>query len=274
MKDLSVRIGNLNFHYKMWGRASKDVIVCLHGTSGNAGQWWALAERFKKSYRVFALDQRGHGASDKPKTGYAVEDYEADLHAFCSRLELTNYILIGNSLGSRVSFYHAARHPDQVKAMVLIDLSFAMPEAEQQQSIQGHLTRPRRFANEAEALAFSKARPERFRWSEEEHVRGVKGDFFVTPDGGLELKYGLDAAVQTLQRARADLMGYASLVQCPVLLMKGSESKILSLEVAQGVADAMPNCRLAVVPEAGHTITRDNPQLFLKLAGDFLEEVS
>src|SRR5262249_26071430 len=71
--------------------------------------------------QVIALDQRGHGLSDKPDHGYDYANIVADDAALADALGLTSYVLIGHSWGASVALSFAVEHPKQVAALVLVD---------------------------------------------------------------------------------------------------------------------------------------------------------
>lgn len=94
-------------------------VVALHAYFMEAGTWTLLAEALAPEWRVIALDQRGHGHSDKP-TDLSWDAFIGDLEALLDHLGLLKkVILIGNSLGGTVAFRFAARRPDRVHAMVI-----------------------------------------------------------------------------------------------------------------------------------------------------------
>jgi pimeloyl-ACP methyl ester carboxylesterase len=78
-------------------------------------------EHFSKSYRVIAVDLRGHGISDKPHQEYTVAGFADDLAYLCRELQLQRPIVVGHSMGGTVSLDLAARYGDLVSALVLID---------------------------------------------------------------------------------------------------------------------------------------------------------
>src|SRR5437868_13057220 len=97
-----IKAGALTLHYLEWG-AGPRTLVCLHGTSMSANAWTRLARDLLPDFHVIALNMRGHGLSDAPKTGYSVAEYGTDLHAFLDAMGLQKVHLIGSSLGTQVA---------------------------------------------------------------------------------------------------------------------------------------------------------------------------
>ncbi len=113
----------LKFHLIDWG-GHGDWLVLLHGLASQAHIWDLLAPRLIDSFRVVALDQRGHGLSDKPDSGYDFAAITADLDAVLDALAIDRAVLIGHSWGGNVALQYAVEHPDRVSGLVLIDGGF------------------------------------------------------------------------------------------------------------------------------------------------------
>ena len=264
-------LGGLNLHYLDWGNPRNErVLVCLHGTSGNAHHWDGLAKDLVPSYRLIALDQRGHGESDKPSHGYDAITFARDLEEFVDNIRLSNFALLGASLGSRVATVYAGRHPDRVRQLILVDLSFEMPEDAQQRMIQGHLTRRRDFESVEDALAYSRAMPQRSRWTPEVHREEIEHAIVQRPDGKWEWRYSLEAALQSLGQARQDLWHYVSAIRCPTLLIRGQESDVLTISTTQKFLSIVKDCRSLEIEGSGHGVPRDNPLRFNQVVAEFL----
>ncbi len=80
-----------------------------------------LVPDLSRSFRVVTYDPRGIGCSDRPATGYRLDDHVADALAVMTSAGLTRASLIGASLGTEVAVILAARHPELVDRLILID---------------------------------------------------------------------------------------------------------------------------------------------------------
>ncbi|MBI3068484.1 MAG: alpha/beta fold hydrolase [Betaproteobacteria bacterium] len=86
--------------YYLWeGRG--PTVVMLHPSGGYARIWERVVPYLLPDFRVIALDQRGHGDTDRPARGYAGEDFAQDLEQFLDTLRLDRVVLVGHSLGRR-----------------------------------------------------------------------------------------------------------------------------------------------------------------------------
>lgn len=258
--DGFVQANGLRLHYEQWGDGPHTVIA-LHGTSLHGKVWYWLAEALGPQYRLIGLDQRSHGDSQRARSGqYGVEHYCDDLEAFVDRMGFEQVSLVGSSLGSRVSLLYAARHPERVRAMALLDLSFEMPTAASEHMVHAHLTRPRRFADFEAAVAFSKTLPQRLRFSDEVHRRTLEGDLREVEGGALEWRYERDAAIETLRGAARDMWNSVRAVRAPTVILRGADSDVLIAPTVERLKREFRGVRIVDVPDAGHSIWGDNPQ--------------
>ena len=79
--DKIVDLRGLAFHYREYEGAGRPLIL-LHGVASNSRIWITTAPLLEEDFHVYALDQRGHGESAKPDTGYDFDSVVADLDAF------------------------------------------------------------------------------------------------------------------------------------------------------------------------------------------------
>ena len=122
--DQSAILGGRRFHYREWPNAGAQALVLLHGFTGHARSWDSFAAAMQAGYHVYALDQRGHGQSDKPESGYDFASVTADVRAFIEALGLDRPLLVGHSWGGNVALELAATHPEAVAGLVLCDGGF------------------------------------------------------------------------------------------------------------------------------------------------------
>ena len=95
--------------------SAKPPFVLVHGLASNARTWDEVAPILAANgHRVIAVDQRGHGLSDKPEGAYDFAAVTADLHALLDELELEKPIIAGQSWGGNVALAFGARDPHRM----------------------------------------------------------------------------------------------------------------------------------------------------------------
>lgn len=113
--DTGVRL-----HYRDWGGDGPPVVL-LHGLSSNSRIWDWTAPLLTDHFRVIALDQRGHGLSDRPDDGYGFDEVTADLESFLKHVGVERPVLVGHSWGANVALSYAASRPGSTGAIALVD---------------------------------------------------------------------------------------------------------------------------------------------------------
>jgi pimeloyl-ACP methyl ester carboxylesterase len=264
----------LDLHLLEWSEEGTPLVL-LHGFGNEAHIWDDFAPAVAPYYRTLALDHRGHGDSAwDPEIRYEPEFMADDVEHVCSELGIERLVLVGHSLGGRVSTIFAGRHPERIAGLVLVDIG---PELDPR-----GVTRIRdetassldpTFGSEDEymqllSLHYPAAQPQAL-------LRMTRHGLREREDGRLSLK--LDPALRGAFRAdetpeetarREDEMARAqwqalARVTAPTLVVRGAASDVLSPEVADKmVDDVLSNGRLALVAQAGHSVMTDNPEGF------------
>ena len=114
--------------YKI-NRKGNLFLVFLHGWANDWTTWKKEIEFFqKKGYSTLTLDLRGHGQSEKPekRKKYALECFAKDLHAIIEKEKISDFILIGHSMGGIISlmYYKLFQKERKVKGLILCDTTY------------------------------------------------------------------------------------------------------------------------------------------------------
>ena len=270
--DRTLLLDGRRFHYTEAGDPAAPPLVFLHGITGHARTWDDEVAVLAGRFRVLALDQRGHGDSDPAPGGdYTVESLAGDLAAFADTLGLARASLVGLSLGGRVAIAFAARWPERVARLVVVDIGPDVAPAGRARVGALMATAPERFAGFDEALAWQRAANPRY--SEAMLRHRVRHATRPAPEGGLVWKY--DRALREAVRAGrwrdpVDLWPAWRALACPILLVRGADSDVLAPETAARMLGENPRARLVEVPGAGHTVPGDRPAAFQALLAEFL----
>ena len=120
--DTFITIGGLRLHLRDWGGPdAPPAILLVHGLASNARIWDLLAPLLAPNFRLVAIDQRGHGLSDKPDDGYDLATIAGDLAGAIVALGWSRPLVVGHSWGANVALQLAADHPDLPAGIVLLD---------------------------------------------------------------------------------------------------------------------------------------------------------
>lgn len=114
--------GGVELALRVWPAGDREPLVLVHGLASNARLWDGVAERLHTAgHPVAAVDQRGHGRSDKPDQGYDFATVSADLAAVIEGLGFVRPIVAGQSWGGNVVLELAARYPGATRGIVCVD---------------------------------------------------------------------------------------------------------------------------------------------------------
>jgi pimeloyl-ACP methyl ester carboxylesterase len=232
-------------------------------------------------YRTIAVDLRGHGDSaHDPKRRYDYQSHVRDLEAITAELGIDRLVLVGHSLGGRISTLFAASHIERLAGLVLVDAGPDL-DARGVSRISSDVERSidRTFPSLAEcenalAHAYPAAQPAAL-------VRMARYGMRKREDGRYERK--TDPAYHSFrgeltaadaealeERTAKELWEALARIRCPALVVRGAASDVLDPDTAERMAEeVLPNARLAVVPRAGHSVMTDNPEGFSEAVSSF-----
>ena len=282
--DHRVELNGISFHYLDWGNPQLPHLVLLHGGGLTAHTWDMSALMLRDRYHVVALDQRGHGDTgwtpDDQIAGDNGELMLADTTAFMEHLGYDHVVLCGMSMGGMNAVRYAARHPERLDALVVVDVGPVTMQAgiiEMEQFRQETETM-RRFDDFLDrAVKFNpQRRPEHLRYSLLHSLKQVPDGWTWKQDHRRRPQMENVAKMTEEQRQAAGAERAAQMwadleaIKLPTLLMRGALSKILSAEAAGQIVARMADCEYVVVPRAGHSVQGDNPRDFARALDAFV----
>ncbi|MFC9794292.1 alpha/beta fold hydrolase [Streptomyces sp. NPDC057695] len=262
-------------------------VLLLHGLMGHAAHWSPAVERLAAAAahpdaaagsahrpRTVALDQRGHGHSDKPPTAsFTREAYVADAAAAVEQLGLGPVTLIGHSMGALTAWQLAAERPDLVHALVICDMrASALGAASQREWRDWFRGWPAPFPSlDAVRRWFGEDDP----WVERPNP--ARGAFFAEvmtehPDGWrpvFDPEQMLTSRETWVHDAHWESLAQ---VRCPTLVVRGLDGELGRAE-AQEMVRVLPHGAYAEIPDAGHLLHYEHPDAWREAVGPFLNGV-
>lgn len=269
VQDKYITLNGCKFHYLDWGKPDAPVVVALHGFTSLAHTWDTVARALSDRYRILAPDLRGHGEtewSDK----YSLKSAMDDLEAFVSALDVKTFTLIGHSLGGLIGYLYTPAHATRVERLVIVDMGPEIMPAFSQRLVNS-LAESNVF--ESREHVFQKLRADNARASDDELRQRAKHNVRQRQDGKWTWRYdhGFKDGSKRVERLDPDAQWQAlARIACPTLLVRGSESDLLSRETARRMINVIPHCHLIEIPNAGHSVFMDNPIDFIAALEEFL----
>jgi pimeloyl-ACP methyl ester carboxylesterase len=241
-------------------------VLLLHGLAGTAVEWEDTAAWLTDTHRVVALDQRGHGRSERRPEDVTPAAFVADALETVESLGLAPAIVVGQSLGGLIAFLAASERPDLVSALVVVEATPNREEPEVAEQIADYFDSwPLPFASEEAAVTFF--------GGESLRARAWARNLVATPEG-LQPAFDADVLVAAIGEALArDHWDDWRALAAPTLLVRGEEGELSPAEAA-AMLDAVPAAQLVSIPGAGHDVHLDAPDAFRRAVESFLAGLS
>jgi len=285
-ESLYFRINGNRLVGNVYGTGPKTCLF-LHGGGQTRHSWRSTARdlgagKASEGTRSIIVDQRGHGDSDwADDGGYAFTDYAADIQALAESIRdrfQTGTIAIGASLGGLASLMAEVSRPGTLDALVLVDVVPWM-EPSGVDKIQGFMGQKSAegFATLDEAAdAISAYLPHRPR---PKSLEGLRKNLRLGEDGRYRWHWDprFLSGPRSINTGRGDLSKNIAekldSLSCPVLLVRGARSELITEAAAQRFLDHVPHAQYADVSDAGHMVAGDNNDIFSKVVLEFVENL-
>lgn len=265
----SIEANGLLLHYTRTGGA-KPPLVLAHGFSDDGLCWAPVAEALAPTYDVIMVDSRGHGRSAAPEQGYGPSEQAADLAGVIAGLGLSRPAILGHSMGAATTLVLAGSYPDVPGAILLEDpppwwvASFEQSrDAEQRQKQMREWLIALKRKTYEELIADQRAQTPG--WSEAE----------LEPWANAKLRLSLNV----LNRSAPTNVNWSTTMRritCPALLITADPTRgaIITEANASALQTLISHLRIRYIPEAGHSIRRDQFTRYMDVVRAFLAETS
>jgi pimeloyl-ACP methyl ester carboxylesterase len=253
----SVDVGDVRLHVAEV--PGERPMVMLHGIGMDWRVWQAIARRLAPTFHLYLVDLRGHGESDKPRAGYTIGHYAADVEELVVRLGLREAVLVGSSLGGVVA---AATElpPDMASHKILVDPPLTGGPLRDPDTFRTILQLKREDSDRLAAF-LQQSNPGVGRFLAQamaEMWRESADGVIETPLSNVECYFAIDPALEATEQ--------------PVLLLQADAERGQSLTDADAerALRLLRNGLLVHVPGSGHAIHATNPREFTELVTRFL----
>ncbi|HKR23354.1 MAG TPA: alpha/beta fold hydrolase, partial [Pyrinomonadaceae bacterium] len=249
----------VRLRYAHQGDAGGEPIILLHGYTDSWLSYSTVLPLLDKKYRVYILDQRGHGESDRPVGGYALQQFADDVLAFMDTMNIKQATLVGHSMGSFVAQHVAVAAPDRVKRLVLAGSATTIRNAAVT-DIQREVNAlkdpvPEKFVRDFQLSTMSQPLADEF-------VTAV-----VTESMKLPARVWREVMAEMLSpEAQVELKK----IKVPTLILWGDKETVFPRSEQDLLLAALPNARLKVYEDTGHAMHWERPERFAKDLQEFM----
>ena len=251
MRDVRLRSG-IRLAYAERGPRTGPVVIMLHGLTDSWFSFSRVLPLLPRELRVIALDQRGHGESEVPASGYSIDHLASDVVQLMDGLRIASATIVGHSLGSFVARRIAERSASRVSRLVLIaSACMARNAALRDLSLaDDRITDPVDdvFVREFQLGTVCRQVPSGF-------MARVIDDSRRVPS-------------RVWKGALAGMMDYvpsAFPIGCPTLIVGGDHDAVFSTAEQEALVRLIPSAEIRIEPGIGHSLHWEDPERFVAL---------
>lgn len=257
----TIKANGINIHYR--DRPGREPALVFSNSLGTDFRVWEeMLRELGTDRRVILYDKRGHGLSDAPPAPYKMDDHIADLLGLLDGLEVGEAVIVGLSVGGAIAQGTAAKRPELVKGLVLMDTAHKIGDPDSwNQRIEAVTTNG--IASIADPILdrwFSKD----FRTKRKDEEAAWRNMLVRTTVDGYA---GTCAALRD-----SDFTETTRKIGVPVLCICGSDDGATTPEMVKSCADLIDGSRFELVEGAGHLPCVEAPAATAALIRGFLEE--
>jgi pimeloyl-ACP methyl ester carboxylesterase len=289
MKDQRIKVGDIELQIRDHENGGEAVIF-LHFGGGNLVMWQGVVPYFQEDYRLVLFDLKGHGKSDKPKTGYHIDQLAQEVIAVMKELRIEKAHVVGSSLGAEVGLSMAANFPEKVLSLVCDGALFSESgpyglwegtEDEFKDHAEKRLekirnTPPTEYPSVDALVDANRKMFEEYGWWSEIFESVKRYDAIKLEEGKYIGSWGLMAEDYTKHYLFCRFEDYYKRVKCPVLMLPdtypGQNER--EKEIMNGLFRLVGQGKIVAVPEWVHPFGwMLTPESVSKTVLDFLAEV-
>lgn len=241
-----------------------DVLIILHGLFGMLDNWQSHAREWAESRRVILVDQRNHGHS--PHThSHTYEDMVGDLIELMDDLGIDRADVLGHSMGGKTAMLAAQMYPERVRKLIVADIAPRKYPLRHQQILEGLNNVPEELAKRTDAEQYLEP------FIDEPGVRAfLMKSLYWKEKGRLAFRFNLPI----LERYIEDIGGETAIGRFfdPALFIYGGASGYITESDKEEISFLFPEAVFYEIPNAGHWLHAEEPELFRSVVEDFLNE--
>jgi len=241
-----IEVSNLKINVEESG--SGKPVVLLHGWGTDASSWVKVVETLNPSFHIYSIDLPGFGKSSLPQEVFGISDYVETLKEIFKALKIKDVLLIGHSFGGNLAWVFAAKYPESVKKLVLVNSSGIRKQSGKVKLISS-------IANLTPNFIKAPFRKE---------IYNLIGEHDYETSGPLKESFK--------KIVNDDQSNLLTKIEIPTLIIWGEDDKDVPVSHAYKYRSEIKNSKLYILPAAGHFSFLDRPNDFNKLLINFLND--
>jgi pimeloyl-ACP methyl ester carboxylesterase len=251
------KAGIFYFEHRGGGmRGGTPPLVFVHGAGGNHLHWPPQVRRLTNE-TVYALDLPGHGRSEGPGCS-SIAEYVERIDAWMQAMNLSRIVLGGHSMGGAITQHFALHLPDKLSGLILVGTGGRLRV---HPMILEATADPDRFEEAVDTIidwSFSDSAPQRL--VELARRRMLDVDHRVVHDDFIACN-------------AFDIMEQVSQIKLPALVVCGEADRLTPMKYSEYLLDQLLQARLVRVPDAGHMVMLEQPEIVAEAVAEFAADI-
>jgi esterase len=257
----------MELNYKSFGMG--EPLIILHGLFGMLDNWQTIAKQLALHNEVFIFDLRNHGRSPhSDEHNYKL--LARDIYDFMVEQNLFSAHVMGHSMGGKTAIQFAAYYPGFVRKLIVVDIfpkQYDVIPSEHMlmfrvidEIIQKRFTK----RSDAESLIATLLPDPRLSGF-------MSKNLLINEEGVVSWKFNA-LALKNNYQALSEAIDINGKIINKTLIIKGANSNYITIEDEKKLNQFFSNARIETIPNAGHWVNVDAPELLLEVVGRFLKE--
>lgn len=254
-------------------------LVIVHGLYGSSDNWLTVGKKLSSHYKVYMIDQRNHGRSPNSEE-HSYEILKNDLADFFDQLNIEKAIVMGHSMGGKTAMRFAADYPERVEKLIIVDITpkdYFLLNDESQYYLHKNILQAmldidfNRMESRKEVENYLLERIDSSQIVQfllKNVHRNKETHQFEWRLNVKALFDNLDEIISSVNERwfedRKPIFNY------PVLFIKGANSNYILPEDYKTIRRIYPEVQIVEIPNAGHWLHAEQPELFLEAVVQFL----
>jgi esterase len=254
-------------------------LLILHGLYGSSDNWHSIGTELAKKFEVYLIDMRNHGRSPHSNEHNYLA-LQNDVLEFYTSNNIKKAIIIGHSMGGKTAMQFALLHPDLVEKLIIVDIApksyTSLLNFQSQALIHLNIMQAFLSVDISKMKSREDLEAEFANYVTDKQTRLFLLKNAVRTDDGFKWKLNIEGLSNALPRILESIelkkTDFSNDINIPTLFIKGEKSDYIIDSDIQEIKRIFPKADLVTIFDAGHWVHAEQPELFLKTIGYFLDE--
>ena len=247
-------------------------ILLIHGMGGSI-VWEDVTVQLSSFAKVYTIDLPGFGFSDKPKLNYSVDFYVDIIYKFLNKLEIKKINIIGLSFGGMIAFNLASRYPELINRIILVATAGVKPAGTSLRifplyHIFKFFMKYLIFENKYLLLKYQSSS-----YYNKNIVKGTFSEDYYEIMCSSGARDAYLSVIKNIIRNNLYFIDKQKAIPHPTLILWGKDDKTFHPDCAIQLSKYLPNSKVQIINNCGHTVPKEKPTEFSSAVSSFLTTV-